>query len=197
MRGVQFGTGSEREKQHGHLHDFYRAVDRGLNALLFSQQTPLILAGVEEDLAIYRSVSTYPNLLDQTIHGSPTGRAKAELAREARIVALSDSHKRAAAALAKAAEQFGPGRFSTDLDAILRAAVQGRVIDLYIDENSRRLGDFDGKAVGGRNFWHAEDLLNVAAVETLRYGGQVHTLPVHWISNRALIVNGAAATCRF
>ena len=31
MRGVQFGTGSERETQHAHLHDFYRAVDRGVS----------------------------------------------------------------------------------------------------------------------------------------------------------------------
>ncbi len=194
MRGVQFGTGAERERQHAHLHDFYRVVDQGLMELLRSSHPPVILAGVDEDVAIYRTVSAYPNLLDQAIHGSLAGGlTPGEISRRAQDIVLFDYEKRAADALGKSTERLAPGRFSIDLDVILRGAVEGRVIDLYLDENGMRFGNFDGKMFGGRNNWHAEDLLNVAAVETLRRGGNVYSLPSHQMRGGAI----AAAAFRY
>lgn len=189
MGGVQFGTGSEREKARAHLHDFYRAVDRGLHELAGSNPAPLILAGVAEDVVVYRAASKYPLLLRETIPGIPAGHkhsAGAEIARRAWNIARFDHQERAAAALRASAERLSPGRFSTDLDAILRASVEGRIIDLYLDDNGGRVGNFDGRAFGGRNNWHQEDLFNVAAVETLRHGGHVYTLPTHLIADRAI-----------
>jgi len=194
MRGVQFGTGAERERQYGHLHDFYRAVDQGLMELLRSSHPPVILAGVDEDVAIYRTVSSYPNLLDQPIHGSlGGGLTPAEILRRAQDIALFDYEKRAADALGQSTERLAPGRFSTDLDVILRGAAAGRVIDLYLDENGQRIGDFDGKMFGSRNNWHAEDLLNIAAVETWRRGGNVCALSTHQMRGGAI----AAAAFRY
>ncbi len=196
MAGVQFGTGSEREKAHAHLHDFYRAVDRGLNELVGSNPAPVILAGVDEDIALYRAASTYPVLLRQSIPTIPAGHKHASAAdiwRRARHIARFDSQERAAASLSASAERLAPARFSTDLDVILQAAAQGRIIDLYLDENGRRMGDFDGKVFGGRNNWRGEELLNVAAVETLRHGGHVYSLPTHLMTNRAF----AAAAFRY
>ncbi len=180
MQGVQFGTGSARETKHAHLHDFYRAVDRGVNELLRASQAPLILAGVEEDAAIYRSVSAYTNLLEQGIAGSPGGLpGEAQMLRQAHDIVLFDLERRRALQLAVAKERLGPARFSTDLDAILRAAVEGRVSELYLDAQGQRMGTFASRLFGGRTNWHDEDLLNVAAVETLRHSGVVHPLPPH------------------
>jgi len=179
MRGVQFGTGSEREAQHAHLHDFYRLVDRGVIELLRSNHAPLILAGVEEDAAIYRSISNYPNLLEQGIHGSPGAEMTPELIlRKVHDITLFDFQRRTALKMSESKERLGPGRFSTELESILQAAAEGRVSDLYLDENGQRMGTFAGK-VGGNPNWHDEDLLNVAAVETLRRGGAVYSLPSH------------------
>jgi len=197
MRGAQFGTGSERERRHAHLHDFYRAVDKGVNEVLSASSASLILAGVDEDLAIYRAVNSYPHLAGRAIHGSPGGGlARAEIARRAREIALYEYQQRAAAALADSAERLAPGRFSTDLAVILRAAVQGRVDRLYLDENGRMLGGFDGKAFGGRNNWHDEDLLNIAAVETMRHSGEVFSLPTHLMAGAA-VKTGIAAAFRY
>jgi hypothetical protein len=194
MAGVQFGTGRERENKHGHLHDFYRIVDQGLSTLLRSKSAPVVLAGVDEDVAIYRTASSYPNLMEQTIHGNLTGGLMpSEILQRAQDIALFDYQKRTAAVLAESKERLAPGRFSTDLDVILRAAVEGRIIDLYLDDNGRRIGNFDGKIFGGRNNWHDEDLLNLAAVETLRRGGRVYSLPSHLMTGGAL----AAATFRY
>jgi hypothetical protein len=188
MRGVQFGTGSGRETQHAYLHDFYRTVDRGVKELT---QAPLILAGVDEDVAIYRSISTYSNLLQQGIHGSPGSAITPEqLLRQAHDIGLFDFQRRAALEMCESKERLASACFSTDLDGILRAAVEGRVSDLYLDENGQRMGAFASKVFGGRSNWHDEDLLNVAAVETLLRGGAVYSLPSH-------LMSGAVAAAAF
>jgi Bacterial archaeo-eukaryotic release factor family 3 len=188
MQGVKFGTGSGRETKRAHLHDFYRAVDRGVCELLRWNQATLILAGVDEDLAIYRSISTYSNLLEQRIQGSPGGAIPpAEILRRAHDIALFDFQRRAAFELAASQEHLAPARFSTDLDTVLRAAAEGRVSDLYLDENATRMGTFDGKVLGGSTNWHDEDLLNVAAVETLLRGGAVCSLPSHLMPSGSVV----------
>ncbi len=192
MPGVQFGTGSGREKQHAHLGDFYRAVDRGVCELLRSTQAPLVLAGVDEDVAIYRSISAYANLLEQGIHGSPGAAVSpAQILQHAHDIALFSFQNRVAHEMAEANERLAPARFSTDPDGILRAAVEGRVSDLYLDENGRKMGTFAAKVFGGHANWHDEDLLNVAALETLLRGGAVYSLPTH------LMPAGAVAAAAF
>lgn len=191
MHGVQFGTGSEREAQHAHLHDFYRLVDRGVIELLHSSQPPLILAGVEEDVAIYRSLSNCPNLLEQGIHGSPGAELTPErVLRKVHDITLFDFQRRTALEMSESNERLAPARFSTELEAILQAAAEGRVSDLYLDEYGQRMGNFAGKRFGGHANWHDEDLLNVAAVETLRRGGAVYSLPSH-------LMDGAVAAAAF
>ncbi|MGA2211738.1 MAG: hypothetical protein ABSH31_00575 [Bryobacteraceae bacterium] len=194
MQGVQFGTGSGRETQYAHLHDYYRAIDRGVSELLRSNNAPLILAGVGEDVAIYRAISTYSNLLDRGIHGSlSAAMPQAQISRHAHDVALFDFQHRAALNMAVLKERLSPALFSTDLEIILRAAAEGRVSDLCMDENGQRMGTFEGKVFGGRANWRQEDLLNVAAVETLLRSGAVHSLPSHWMAEGAV----AAAAFRF
>ena len=70
MHGVRFATGTGRETEHAHLADFYKAVDRGMIKFLGGEALPLLLSGVGEDTAIYRSVSEYPGLLPGSLHGS-------------------------------------------------------------------------------------------------------------------------------
>jgi hypothetical protein len=194
MHGVQFGTGSGRETQHAHLGDFYRAVDRGVNELLRANQAPLVLAGVDEDGAIYRSINTYTNLLEPGIPGSPGAAIPpAQIQRQAHDIALFESQRRRALQMAVAKERLAPARFSTDLDGILHAAVEGRVSDLYLDENGQRIGTFDAKILGGSSNWHDEDLLNVAAVETLLRSGAVYALPTHLMPSGSV----AAAVLRY
>ncbi len=191
MRGVQFGTGSGRETQHTYLHDFYLAVDRGVKELLRSTEAPLILAGVDEEVAMYRSVNTYPNLLEQGIHGSPGVEMTLEqILREVHDITLFDFQRRAALEMSASKERLAPARFSTELETILQAAAEGRVSDLYLDENGQRMGNFDGKRFGGHATWHNEDLLNVAVVETLRRGGAAYSLPSH-------LMAGAVAAAAF
>lgn len=192
--GVKFGTGYGREAQRAHLHDFYKAVDRGVTQVLRSVESPLVLAGVEEDVAVYRSVNMYPHLVEKSIPpGAGEPLAHSQILRQARDAVLFGLEHRAQLRVAELQERFAPARFSMDLDVILRAAAEGRVSDLYLDENGRRVGNFEGKIFGGHANWRNEDLLNVAAVETLLGGGTVYPLPSHAMPNGAV----AAAMFRY
>ena len=194
MRRVRFGTGSGRETQHTYLEDFYKAVDRGMSELLHAGKTPLILAGVDEDTARYRMINTYPNLLEQAVHGSPSGSiSEDDLLRQAYAIIRSHCTERAAASLAESKEVMSPARFSTDLEAILGAAVDARVSHVYVDEHTQKLGLFPGAKEKERWNWGPEDLLNAAVVETLLNGGSAFVLPSDKMPDGA----AAAAVFRF
>lgn len=187
MRGVRFGTGSGRETEHTHLADFYKLVDRGLHAVSKAAAAAVVLAGVDQDTALYRSVSRYPNLLEQTIRGGPDGALpEHEILRRAYTVVRLHCIQRQVKALAEAKERLAPARFASGLNAILRDAVQGRVTSLYIDETARTSGVLEAIKRGERWTWGEEDLLNAAAVETILQRGEVFELPAGSLPDGAL-----------
>jgi hypothetical protein len=169
-RGVRFGTGGERESRHAHLADFYKIVDRGLSDLLRGWGASLVLAGVDEDTAMYRGINTYANLLPGSIHGSAeTYLPESDLLRQGAALLREAGRVRQAKALAHWKERVAPGRFLTDIHAILPAAFEGRIHKLYLDTSTENMGIFE------KNDYQScgpEDLLNLAAVQTLLHGGE-------------------------
>ena len=177
MHGVRFGTGSERENASGHLADFFKAIDRGFRELTRGSGAPLVLAGVEEDTDRYRAVSNYPALLKQSINGSGGVPFSEDELRQANAIVRADATERAVTSLLGLRERTAPARISTDVAAILCAAVEGRVSRLYLNQEARVYGVFDHARRAGRVNWGEEDLLNAAAVETLLQRGLVFALP--------------------
>jgi len=179
MSGVRFGTGSGRETRNAYLADFYKAIDRGVRELVGPKAgCPLVLAGVDEDTALYRAVNRYGNLLARSVTGSASEPlAGSDLISKAYSIVRTDRAERAVESLRDSRERLAPARFSTNLSAILRAAANGRVARLYVDRAARMLGVFDGARRSGTWHWGEEDLLNVAAIETLLQGGSAFSVP--------------------
>ncbi len=188
-RGIRFGTGSGKETEHAHLADFYKMVDRAVQQVQHDGHAPLVLAGVQEDSSMYRNVALYPAIVERSVGGSPDGGGLTEkdLERQARAIVQTAESDRLAAELAELKERTTPARFSTNLWNILKAATEGRVGRIYIDENAERKGVFQELKRGDRWDWGEEDLLNLAAVETLRHGGLAFTLPSSRMPDQACI----------
>ena len=175
MRGVRFGTGSERETKHAHLADYYRLVDRGLRTAFQQGNDPLILAGVAEDTAIYEDVSCYAGLAKRTIPGSHDfSRDHADILKQAYSILECENDKREHAAMEEALKRATPGHFLTDPEMILRAAFEGRVHQLYINVEAERIGIYQRDTYQS---WGNEDLLNLAAVQTMIHRGQYCEIP--------------------
>jgi hypothetical protein len=201
MHGVMFGTSTDRERHDEYLIHFFKEIDKGLHKLLGAQNVPLLLAGVESETALYRKVNTYPQLLEPTVHGSPDG------------LSYSDLHTRAvevvkrifSAPLRKVLRDFkdfrDTNRVSFSIPEILKRAHEGRVADLLIRKDAQYIGTWDGVVVQVRSdpvsskdsSVQDNDLLNVAALETLSHRGKVFALK----PSEMPIESDAAALLRF
>lgn len=183
MTRVRFGTGSEREAAHAHLADYYKLIDRGIKELAGEQEIPLILAGVAEETALYREVSGYRGLVEGDISKPGAGQPHDEVLKKAYAILRADAAERRAAALLVAKERAA-AHFSTDPDFLLHAAFQGRVGRLYLNRDAEKLDVCERRT---HHSWGREDLLNLAAIQTLLHSGEAWELEAAKMPDRAPI----------
>ncbi len=69
--GMFHGQGSGAEEQETGIEHYLNLVDSGLKKIFRGQQAPLVLAGVDYLLPIYRKVSEYAHIMPEGITGSP------------------------------------------------------------------------------------------------------------------------------
>jgi release factor family 11 len=133
--------GSEGQKVR--LRRFARKVDRALRGVLTGLELPLVLAAAEPLDGIYRSVNSYPHLVEAGIGGSPDRATEAELAEAARKV-LDEVYASELSAIRNRFElQFSHGRASSDLATIARGATYGAVETLLVDIDEKVPGFVD------------------------------------------------------
>jgi Bacterial archaeo-eukaryotic release factor family 11 len=131
------------EGQKIRLRQFARKVDRALRGVLNGLELPLILAATEPLDSIYRSMNTYPHLVDSSLGGSPEGMSDEDLAAAARTV-LDDVHARELSAIHDLFRlRSSHGRASTDLAMVARAATYGAVDTLIVDIDEKVPGRVD------------------------------------------------------
>jgi hypothetical protein len=178
--GIKHGQAPDVFKPQERVFLFYRRIDHGLHDLLRAKEFPLLLAGVEENFAIYRRANTYPFLLEKGVTGSADEFHPPTLHKQAWAV-LEATHREAQEkAVARYLELVGTGRTSEKLDEIVSAAYFGRVDHLFVALNGQRWGTFDPDS--NRVEVHDDpkagdrDLLDLAAAQTLLNGGAVYAL---------------------
>ena len=125
------------------LRGYARGVDHALRHVLARQHVPLILAAAEPTAAIFRSVNSYPHLVEPVLAGSPEDRTDAKLGEEARGV-LDRVYAQQLSELAGRFEQrAGAGRTATEITDLARAATFGAVETLYVDIDATVPGRVD------------------------------------------------------
>ena len=160
MKGVLFGTNTDRERHEEYLRHFFKEIDKGVHHILLGQTAPLILAGVEDEVAVYRHVNSYPRLMEQAVLGSPDAFQPNELHDRAMEIAREIPPPPLQKALDRLKEVFGTKVALSNMDKIVQRVDEGRVADLLLGEDS------GPKA----------DLLNLAALKTLQHRGQAFTV---------------------
>jgi hypothetical protein len=193
---LQFHTGtaggdSRRPAMfHGHAVDaedgkdeiiqYFREVDRNIRKILHDESAPLVLAGVDFLLPLYKNAAAYTHLLDDGIFGNPEGRRTEDLHAAAWKIVQPYFMKNQKEASARYHRTAGAGLTSTDLRQIVPAARHARVEVLFVALDEQRWGRYDpyrnGVTLKDRALNDSEDLLNLAAVETLAHGGTVYAL---------------------
>jgi len=176
---VMFGTSSSQDDKNEYLAHYFKELDRAVKAVLKGEDAPLVPAGVEHELALYRRVNTYANLLEPGIHGAPDGLEDSEMRRRALdLLRREDPNQQMPADYDK---RVGAGRASSHIHEIVTAAYQGRISHLFFQANSEYRGTYDPvrQRVKRSDDPGDEpvDLIETAAWETIARGGEVALLP--------------------
>jgi hypothetical protein len=172
------GHGVPEEKDQEKLATFLRAVDRALRDLV-DAGTPLVLAGVEENTALFRNVSAHATILGEAIRGNPDGLSAAELHEDAvRIVRPILK----SALQADIAQFLAAGDLAmTEVPDVVSAALAGRVASVFLPVGVQVWGraEADGSniSVHESRLPGDRDLLDLAGVATWTTGGRVHAVP--------------------
>lgn len=172
------GHGAAADDVKPNLLRYFLQVNAGLREMLVDDTAPLVLAGVDYLLPIYREANTYAHLTEGGLPGSPESQALEELhARAWELVGplFDRARDEAAAAYRRLA---GTGRTSRHIPEVAAAASQGRVEILFAAAGVQRWGQFDPGAQQATLHEERqpgdEDLLDFAAVHSLVNGGAAY-----------------------
>jgi hypothetical protein len=185
------GAGLANEKQ-TILH-YFQQIDRGLHELLHDETAPLVLAGVSFLLPIYHEANTYPHLLPEGVPGNPERlKVRDEILREQAWPKASPSVlKEQQDALAEFEEYKDTDRTSSNVSALVPAAWYGHIESLFVALDQEQWGTFEPATYTLDLHETAapgdEDLLDLAARQTILHGGAVYALKRDHMPDKAVL----------
>ena len=156
LRGVRFASSGDQDSNVVYMRHFFGLVDRGLKETLHGE--PLFLAGVHEELSLYRKTAKYPHIFESECHGNSEHVSSDQVAKHAAAGALREYRLRADRVLAALPEIRD--KIAGDPDAVLKAATEGRVRQIFAAEEGA-----------------PKEAINAAVVESLRTGAEAFTYP--------------------
>ncbi len=172
--GQGVGTNDNKDE----IKRFFDLVDKSLKEALQSENTPLILAGVEYLLPIYHEANSYNNLLEAGITGNPEDVATEDLHRSAWEIIEPHFAAKRQQAMDKYHQLSDTNEASSQLEQIIAGAANGQVETLFIGADAQKWGKFQPQT--NKVIFQTEsaedsiDLINFAVVQTFLQGGNVY-----------------------
>jgi hypothetical protein len=191
LHGVSSGASGRRSAlSHGHgegadqakedIGRFFAEIDRRLHEFLRDDRAPLLLAGVDFLLPIYRGASNHPHIVEKGITGNAEELSPQDLHGRALTLLQPLFLKGFQDTVTQYERLAGSNMASNDLEAIIPAAGQGRVQSLIVAIGIQRWGDPNLNSREPQMHQEAEpgdvDLLDFVAVQTLLNGGDVYAV---------------------
>ncbi|MBA2562336.1 MAG: hypothetical protein H0V14_05370, partial [Chitinophagaceae bacterium] len=173
--------GGNNNDDKAYLTNYLESVDDVIwKQILHNENVPLLLAGVEYLIPIYRSVSDYKNLWEEALTGSHEHNDTPALYKLAREKMEPYFQQRVNKALENYGNQSATELTSSKIDEVIPATYYGRVSHLFVQKGEHIWGTFDDMASElnfiDENTQGAQDLIDNAVVKTLLNGGEVFLL---------------------
>lgn len=162
--------------------DYLKAIDDIIfREVLNTEKAPLVLAGTEEMVAEYRTVSAYKHLYPEAIIGNHTYDDLQALCRQARNILQPYFDQELDKAKERYANESATRLTSSIVADVVPAAFYGQVDTLFAARDAHSWGTFDEmnnvlKVDDGMN-GENDDLVDKAVVKTIANGGRVFILP--------------------
>lgn len=194
---VFHGQGGEPDSRKDDLLAYFRMVDIALKPVLRDERAPLLLAGVDYLLPIYREANSYPHVADRELSGNFDYLAEHQIHEQAWPLVeplLVSGREQAEARYRRLA---GTGKTSDDIRQVAPMAEQGRVDALFVDRRGHAWGRYESGSpsaeVHDECHGDDDDLLDLAAVQTLLNRGAVYAVERDEVPSET----GVAAVLRY
>lgn len=173
------GQGVENDFDVNQLNRYFRAIDESLDKHIKKDNIPLIVAGVEYLMPIFKEISKYPNIVDEYIKGNPEIFYGEDLHKESWKIMEPKFIKIQELAEAKYNQYKGQQNklYANSIESIIPKAYNGQVETLFVDKDADKWGKHDleknqVKIFNDKKF-EAEDLIGYASLLTTSRGGTV------------------------
>lgn len=190
---------NEDDYERNELTRYFRAIDESLMNIHKREVVPLVLAGVEFLIPIYREKSKYPYIVEDFIKGNPellNGEELHKLAWEI-VEPLFNKDKELAEERYKQYQGQKNKLYANSLTRIIPAAYNGQIDALFFEDGIQQWGkhnvdnhkvELHDKAMDGD-----EDLIEYASLLTLSRGGKVYSVASDEVPDKTTV----AAVLRF
>ena len=145
---------------------YVRQIDHALRGVLNGSDLPLILAATETIAALYRTVNSYPHLVETRWPGNPAESSDIELAARARPILDEVYAAELARTRALFDERAAQRRVATDVSDIARLATVGAVDTLLVDIDQSLPGSID-EHTGAVTFVGDADAANYGVLDEI------------------------------
>jgi hypothetical protein len=184
--GVFHGQGGRRDTVKDEFSAFCQLIDKSLQPILRDTPWPLILAGVEYELSLFREVCRYDRIMDEALSGGFDHLRDHELYERALPIAARYYDR----AVRHSLDTMTNNRslVSDKLEEIIPAVFQGKVDTLLVDPKAELFGRFDTERRQLEQVATADpalDLVELAAEQTILHRGNV------WPAKRDELANGS------
>ena len=178
------GVGTDDAEQKTNIMRFFKALAKGLenNILHHDEQVPLILAGVDFLIPMYKEASSYHYVMEDAVTGNPEILNPQELHSQALPIVetyWNNSHKKVVD-LYNELSGNNTGNASNKLEEIVPAAYYQKIDTLLVAKGEHKWGLFDKGSqkvsLHEQEETGDEDLLDLAAAHTLINGGSVYVV---------------------
>ena len=155
---------------------YSRKINQALRSVL-DGESPLIIAGTEPLVSVFRASSTYPRLSAATITGNPETTSDADLTAAARTILDETYAGQVQEQLGLFEQRRGANRATSQLSEVAIAATMGMVDTVFADIDDATMGRIDDNS-GAIEFSDAEDpeaygLVDEIVRRVWRNGGSV------------------------
>ena len=178
--GMFHGQGAGNDEQKDRLLRYFRKVSGGVEELLKTQRSPLVLAGVDYLLPIYKEANNYPNLMEDGITGNPEELKAEKLHSSAWEIVQPYFDQVEQDVVNRYQELAGTGQTANNLQDVVSAAYYQRIESLFVPVGMQQWGLFNPSTseiqLHQKHEPGDEDLMDFAAIHTVLNGGTVYAV---------------------
>lgn len=183
--------GSDEEDKKDDILRFFQMINKSIYGKIGKTSKPLVLAGVEYLLPIYREANSYTHIFSEGITGNPEESSSSDLHEQAWNLIAPHFAANVNTVIDSYHILQKEGQATKDIEQIVPASFFGQVDTLMVSPANQIWGKYDPStfavSLTQPNQPEAEDLTDIAVANTLKNGGTVIALDLADMPDGAVI----------